>query len=116
MNNTRTNTLLLKIITNESNLPFSDRCKITVLINGREISGKLLTPKEYYDRPMNNRYKNLYFEEIEAEREKHIDVFSETQSLSEFPDELRQIFLHLLADNSKSYQLRVADIVGYSFD
>ena len=116
MKNTRTNTLLLKIMVAESNLPLSDRCKINALINGREISGKLLTPEEYYDLPANNKYKKLYFEEIEAERKKHIDVLNETKSLSQFPDELRQIFLHLLADNSRSYQLRVADIVGYSFD
>lgn len=116
MKNTRTNVLLLEIIVKESDLPLSKRNQISILINGQEFFGKILTQQEYYERPLNNKYKNLHHEVIEKEREKCISSFEKTQNLDVFPDKLRQIFLHLLTDSGRSYQLRVADIVGFSFD
>lgn len=116
MKNTRTNALLLEIIVKETDLPSSKRAQISILINGQEFSGKILTHQEYYDRPLNNKYKDLHHEVIEIEREKCISSFEKDQNLDVFPDTLRQIFLHLLSDSGRSYQFRVADIVGFSFD
>ena len=116
MKNTRTNMLLIEIIKFEESLSPSERNPITIFSNGFEFKGKIITDNEYYDLILNRKYKEIYEEHVKKPRTKHIEEYNSSGDLSNFPDQLRQGYLHLLDFSGKSYQIRVADIIAFSFD
>ena len=116
MRDTRTNSLLAQITVAEEKLAIEDRSDITMYFNGGTIEGKIISDEEYYDRPENNRYKDVYYNCIKIPREPFIKYFEETGSVDGFPDNLRQVHLHILNSSNKSIQIRLADVVAFSFD
>lgn len=116
MRDTRTNALLAQIMLAEEKLTIADRSNITMYVNGGTIQGKIISDEEYYARPENNKYKDIYYDYIKIPREPFIKHFEETGELQGFPDNLRQVHLHILDLLGKSIQIRLADIVAFSFD
>ena len=116
MRDTRTNSLLAQIMVAEEKLVLEDRSNITLYVNGGTIEGRVISDNEYYDRPENNKYKDIYYNCIKTPREPFIEYFEKTGSVDGFPDNLRQVHLHILSSSNKSIQIRLADVVAFSFD
>lgn len=108
--------LLIEIIKFEESLSPQERSSIAVFSNGFEFKGKILTDTEYYELISNRKYGAIYDESIKKPRDKHVEEYDKSGDLNNFPDRLRQGYLHLLGFSGRSYQIRIADIIGFSFD
>ena len=116
MRDSRTNSLLGRIMVFEEKLELRDRSNITLYFNGNTTEGIIISDDEYYNRQENNKYKEIYYECIKNPREPCIKRFQETGNLDEFPDNLRQVHLHILNSSGGSIQVRLADVVAFSFN
>ena len=99
----------------EESTPREEKNDITLYFNGTSLKGTILSAEEYYAYPANSIYSELYVESIKKPREPHIEQFEKDGNINAFPDQLSQVFLHLLHSEG-TIQIRLSDVVAFSFD
>lgn len=115
MRDSRTNLFLIEVYDSETTKPLNNRKNVKLYFNGTFLEGRFLSEDEYYDYPENKPYQQLYEEVIKNPRVPHIQQYQESGSTHGFPDNLRQGYLHLVTSSSQTIQIRLADIVAFSF-